>query len=111
MLTLDLGSHGKYVINKQPPNKQIWLSSPLRCVHSHPVKELLTEKPSSGPKRYDLSRDTGDWVYSRDNRALGVLLNEELSAAFGEDVDFRLGTEVQRSVEQRFGVKLPDVNA
>lgn len=30
VLTLKLGSHGTYVINKQPPNKQIWLSSPLR---------------------------------------------------------------------------------
>ena len=29
---------GTYVINKQTPNKQIWLSSPI-----------------SGPKRYDLS--------------------------------------------------------
>ena len=32
VLTLDLGQHGTYVINKQPPNKQIWLSSPIRCV-------------------------------------------------------------------------------
>lgn len=30
VLTLKLGLHGTYVINKQPPNKQIWLSSPLR---------------------------------------------------------------------------------
>lgn len=30
VLTLDLGDKGTYVINKQPPNKQIWLSSPSR---------------------------------------------------------------------------------
>ncbi|KAH8835382.1 hypothetical protein DL96DRAFT_1702371 [Flagelloscypha sp. PMI_526] len=30
VLTLNLGSHGTYVINKQPPNQQIWLSSPSR---------------------------------------------------------------------------------
>lgn len=24
--------HGTYVVNKQPPNKQIWLSSPTSCV-------------------------------------------------------------------------------
>ena len=30
VLTLTLGDNGTYVINKQPPNKQIWLSSPLR---------------------------------------------------------------------------------
>ncbi len=30
VLTLNLAEHGTYVINKQPPNKQIWLSSPFR---------------------------------------------------------------------------------
>lgn len=30
VLTLSLGPHGTYVINKQPPNQQIWLSSPFR---------------------------------------------------------------------------------
>lgn len=30
VLTLTLGDKGTYVINKQPPNKQIWLSSPRR---------------------------------------------------------------------------------
>lgn len=32
VLTLRLADKGTYVINKQPPNKQIWLSSPYRCV-------------------------------------------------------------------------------
>jgi frataxin len=30
VLTLALGDKGTYVINKQPPNKQIWVSSPFR---------------------------------------------------------------------------------
>eukprot|EP00124_Ichthyophonus_hoferi_P003032 Ihof_evm3s238 gene=Ihof_evmTU3s238 len=29
VLTVDLGATGTYVINKQSPNKQIWLSSPI----------------------------------------------------------------------------------
>jgi frataxin len=29
VLTLKLGEGGTYVLNKQPPNKQIWLSSPM----------------------------------------------------------------------------------
>lgn len=33
VLNLRLGSLGTYVINKQPPSRQIWLSSPTRCVH------------------------------------------------------------------------------
>ncbi|KAF5337242.1 hypothetical protein D9611_003246 [Ephemerocybe angulata] len=73
VLTLHLGEHGTYVINKQPPNMQIWLSS-----------------PHSGPKRYDYSDDRDDWIYSRDDRSLGELLNEELSEALGEKVDLQL---------------------
>lgn len=30
VLTLDLGSRGTYVLNKQAPNHQIWSSSPVR---------------------------------------------------------------------------------
>ncbi|KAI0048430.1 Frataxin [Auriscalpium vulgare] len=74
VLTLSLGPDVVYVINKQPPNKQIWLSS-----------------PHSGPKRYDYSRELDDWVYSRDGRTLGSLLNEELSTATKEKVDLGLG--------------------
>ncbi|KAG8820413.1 Mitochondrial chaperone Frataxin [Serendipita sp. 399] len=37
VLTLKLGEKGTYVINKQPPNKQIWLSSPTRQVGNHPL--------------------------------------------------------------------------
>lgn len=72
VLTLKLGPHGTYVINKQPPNKQIWLSSPI-----------------SGPKRYDYVRGTDDWRYARDGEELGALLERELSETLGRDV--RLG--------------------
>ena len=39
VLAFSLGDAGTYVINKQTPNKQIWLSSPTsgQCVHSVPV--------------------------------------------------------------------------
>ncbi|KAI0374381.1 Frataxin [Pilatotrama ljubarskyi] len=73
VLTLKLGSKGTYVINKQPPNKQIWLSSPF-----------------SGPKRYDYVQEQDDWVYARDGRSLGDLMNEELSDALGRTVDLGL---------------------
>lgn len=63
---------GTYVINKQPPNKQIWLSS-----------------PKSGPKRYDYvvygegqaekeGTAVGDWVYLRDGSTINQLFREEL---------------------------------
>lgn len=64
VLTLTFPPHGTYVLNKQPPNKQIWLSSPV-----------------SGPKRYDYVRLPDgrlDWVYLRDGSLLTGLLNGEL---------------------------------
>ncbi|KAJ7357131.1 Frataxin [Mycena albidolilacea] len=70
VLTLLLGDKGTYVINKQPPNKQIWLSSPF-----------------SGPKRYDYQEVDGTWVYSRDGQSLSDLLNRELSEALERPVD------------------------
>ncbi|EGX48093.1 hypothetical protein AOL_s00081g89 [Orbilia oligospora ATCC 24927] len=60
VLTLDT-PNGTYVINKQPPNKQIWLSSPI-----------------SGPKRYDWIEEERKWVYSRDKSTLSSLLAEEV---------------------------------
>ncbi|KAG8710450.1 Mitochondrial chaperone Frataxin [Ceratobasidium sp. 395] len=73
VLTLNLGDKGTYVINKQPPNKQIWLSS-----------------PKSGPKRYDFDVEQNEWFYIRDNVTLRSLLEEELSAVFGEAIQVRL---------------------
>ncbi|CAD6246068.1 unnamed protein product [Miscanthus lutarioriparius] len=35
VLTLRLGDLGTYVINKQTPNKQIWLSSPVRVTNAY----------------------------------------------------------------------------
>lgn len=62
VMTLSVPPNGTYVINKQPPNKQIWLSSPI-----------------SGPKRYDLIG--GKWITLRDGSALTTLLEEEISVA------------------------------
>ncbi|KAF8559406.1 Frataxin [Imleria badia] len=81
VLTLNLGSNGTYVINKQPPNKQIWLSSPI-----------------SGPKRYDYVPSTDDWRYSRDGEEMAILLEQELSRAFGREVNLGLG-RVSEAVE------------
>ncbi|KAI4790282.1 hypothetical protein KUCAC02_034728, partial [Chaenocephalus aceratus] len=60
--------HGTYVINKQTPNKQIWLSS-----------------PSSGPKRYDWTG--ARWVYTHDGVSLHQLLSKEFSIIFNKDID------------------------
>lgn len=73
VLTVRFGPEvGTYVINKQPPNKQIWLSS-----------------PKTGPKRYDFvvlgdgqheKQETacGEWMYLRDNSTMNQLFEAEL---------------------------------
>jgi len=64
------GGKRTYVINKQTPNKQIWLSSPF-----------------SGPKRYDFCH--GRWIYLHDMTCLHDLLNLEFRHVFKTDgVDF-----------------------
>jgi frataxin len=70
-----------YVLNKQPPNRQIWLSSPI-----------------SGPKRFDWvmaqegmnfkeGSGQGDWVYLRDGSSLTEILRKELGVDVSLDSD------------------------
>ncbi|KAI0314990.1 hypothetical protein OF83DRAFT_1134247 [Amylostereum chailletii] len=84
VLTLKLDQQ-IYVINKQPPNKQIWLSSPL-----------------SGPKRYDLSLEKNNWIYSRDGVSLNSLLEAELSSLLSREVELGLSEIVEEWVKARF---------
>ena len=91
VLTLKLGSNGTYVINKQPPNKQIWLSSPKRCETFPRTAYRLTNLPyHSGPKRYDYHEETGQWVYSRDGHSMDDLLSDELSNIFSQPIQIRV---------------------
>ena len=88
VLTLNLGPHGTYVVNKQPPNKQIWLSSPFRYTPSIVApSSLFMLDYFSGPKRYDYIEEEDKWVYSRDGRTLHSLLSDELGTALGRPID------------------------
>lgn len=71
VLTLSLGRHGTWVLNKQAPNRQLWYSS-----------------PKSGPKRYDFSPESSRWVNSKDKHLLQQLLTDELNDVAGESVPF-----------------------
>uniref|UniRef100_A0A0N4ZM87 ferroxidase n=1 Tax=Parastrongyloides trichosuri TaxID=131310 RepID=A0A0N4ZM87_PARTI len=82
-------SVGTYVINKQTPNRQIWLSSPL-----------------SGPKRYDFFN--GDWIYTHDKVPLNELLTKEFRKIFKTDkikFDYMKAWEVTK-----FGTKISLAN-
>ena len=55
VLTLDLGGRrGVFVINKQAPNRQIWLSSPV-----------------TGPARFEFDDGARQWVHVREPGAPG----------------------------------------
>ncbi|CAR25545.1 hypothetical protein ZYGR_0A01090 [Zygosaccharomyces rouxii] len=66
VMQLELGGIGSYVINKQPPNKQIWLASPV-----------------SGPNRFDFYKN--EWISLRDGSKLLDILNEEINQAVTEE--------------------------
>lgn len=67
VMTLQVDELGPYVINKQPPNKQIWLASPI-----------------SGPDRFDCIQ--GKWVSLRNKVSLTEVLTKELNIVFPEGV-------------------------
>nr|CAD7424867.1 unnamed protein product [Timema monikensis] len=70
VLTVQFGHpYGTYVINRQTPNQQIWLSS-----------------PTSGPKRYDFINN--QWIYRHDGVSLHELLTKEISKIVKDEVDF-----------------------
>jgi len=72
VLTIDFGINiGTFVINKQAPNQQIWLSSPL-----------------SGPNHYDYNTTSKQWISSKDNHSLCSLLEKEFSKVTNTDIQF-----------------------
>ena len=59
------------MLNKQAPNQQLWLSSPL-----------------SGPNHYDYDSINKQWISSRDGHSLSALLKNELSQVVGAEIEF-----------------------
>lgn len=76
VLNVYLGSEeGTFVINKQSPNQQIWLSSPV-----------------SGPARFDFCIEQQKWIYSRTGESLHEVLNKEITKKVlkdGANADFQ----------------------
>ncbi|KAF7805852.1 frataxin, mitochondrial [Senna tora] len=69
VLTIKLGDLGTYVLNKQTPNRQIWLSSPV-----------------SGPSRFDWDQDAKSWIYRRNKANLYKVLEVELEQLCGKPI-------------------------
>lgn len=68
VLTVVVDKENTYVINKQTPNKQLWLSSPI-----------------SGPMRFDF--ESGRWIEKYTKTDLKKLLSKELSTLLKNQVD------------------------
>ena len=69
ILTVRLDAGGIYVVNKQAPNRQIWLASPV-----------------SGAWHFDFREGPGvaaRWVATKGGATLAALLSKELSTASG----------------------------
>lgn len=77
VLNLTIANHGTFVLNKQAPNKQIWLSSPV-----------------SGPQRFDFDLEVLDWVHTRDRSSLATVLSNDISHITGRKEHF----EIQEAV-------------
>lgn len=70
VLTLKLGNLGTYVLNKQTPNRQIWLSSPV-----------------SGPSRFDWDPKSQAWIYRRNQANLFKILESEIEKLCGQPLN------------------------
>ena len=71
VLNVIVGSLGTFVLNKQAPNLQLWLSSPV-----------------SGPLRYNYVREAAAWHNTRDDHELLGLLATDFEALCGKQLDF-----------------------
>ncbi|KAL5793936.1 hypothetical protein ACOSP7_002530 [Xanthoceras sorbifolium] len=70
VLTIKLGALGTYVLNKQTPNRQLWLSSPV-----------------SGPSRFDWDQNVQAWVYRRTKANLLKVFEDELEQLCGKPIN------------------------
>lgn len=69
ILTIELESGGKYLLNKHGSNHQVWLSSPV-----------------SGAWHFAWSEDDQAWISTRGGERLEDLLGRELTEAAGEPI-------------------------
>ena len=83
VLNVSVSSLGTFVINKQSPNKQLWLSSPV-----------------TGPFRYDYCASTASWVNSSDRHPLLSILADDFETLVGERLCFNSVAEALRESQE-----------
>lgn len=63
---------GEYVFNKQPPLKQLWISSPI-----------------TGPAKFEIKSNS--WTHTKSRASLGDFLNREI-----EEISKKLGKNITK---------------
>lgn len=74
MVVIEINGHGVYVINRQSAAKQLWISSPI-----------------SGPKHFDLVKDSNSqdiWKCNKTSVEFGDFLCDEISKVLGIEFKF-----------------------
>ena len=72
VLNIDFGPKiGVWVLNKQAPNRELWLSSPI-----------------SGPYHFQYDRQGTKWVSRKDGKCLFDVLQSEFSHTVGSEIEF-----------------------
>lgn len=69
VLTLKI-KENTFVINKQPPNQQIWLSSPI-----------------TGPKRFYYEKVINQWIDTKNQKNIKSILDEELTMLLKQKIN------------------------
>lgn len=86
-MSLTYPPNGVYVINKQPVNKQIWLSSPISGPFRFDYREVEANDSAGNPIR------VGKWVDHRQGTSLTALLQKELEEALPLECEDRVWDE------------------
>ena len=67
ILSIELASGCQYIINKQAPNRELWMSSPV-----------------SGAKHFYFDEETENWVDTRSDGIFFDILSDELTQISGQ---------------------------
>lgn len=71
VLQMSFGTHGTFIVSRQTPKRELWLSS-----------------PKTGPWHYKFDHVNKDWICSKGNDRFWDRLNKEISPILGEETGF-----------------------
>ncbi|KAH9599484.1 Frataxin/CyaY [Trypanosoma melophagium] len=79
VLAIETNTRGTFVLNKQAPNVQLWLSSPISGPHHY---DMIIAETSNG----DNDTENVQWLADSDGHSLKGRLEKELTEVLGVEV-------------------------